>query len=58
MSNIINLKDYKDRKTKFFLTPGGFAPITVSDQRETILQQREEIMKQREIIEQLFDKED
>ena len=38
MSNIINLEEYKDKiKDK-----GGFAPVTVSDQKE--------IIKQRELI--------
>ena len=46
MSNIINLEEYKDKiKDK-----GGFAPVTVSDQRERILLQRQEIMEQRELI--------
>ena len=50
MDNIINFEDYK-KKDK-----GGFAPVTVEEQREQIEQQREEIEKQRRIIERmLFD---
>ena len=51
MSNIINLEEYRRKKQK-----GGFAPITVVEQREQIEEQREEIEKQRRIIERmLFD---
>ena len=53
MSNIINLEEYKDKiKDK-----GGFAPVTVSDQRERILLQRQEIMEQRELINIMISKE-
>ena len=44
MDNIINFVEYK-KKNK-----GGFAPITVEDQREQIEQQREEIQRQRQQI--------
>jgi len=50
MSNIINLEEYKKKQK------GGFAPITVEEQRKQIEEQREEIEKQRRIIERmLFD---
>ena len=45
MDNVINFDDYK-KKHK-----GGFAPVTVEEQRKQIEQQREEIEKQREQIE-------
>ena len=44
MDNIINFEDYK-KKYK-----GGFAPVTVEEQREQIEQQREEIQRQRQQI--------
>ena len=54
MSNIINLEQYKDKiKDK-----GGFAPVTVSDQRERILLQQKEIIKQRELINIMIGKEE
>ena len=40
MDNVINFEDYK-KKNK-----GGFAPITVEDQREQIEKQRKEIAEQ------------
>ncbi len=53
MSNIIILEEYRKRKSKL---EGGFAPITVEEQREQIEEQKEEIEKQRRIIERmLFD---
>jgi hypothetical protein len=53
MSNIIDLKEYKDKiKDK-----GGFAPVTVEEQRERILLQRQEIMEQRELINIMISKE-
>ena len=39
MDNVINFDDYK-KKHK-----GGFAPVTVEEQREQIEQQREEIQR-------------
>ena len=49
MDNIINFDDYK-KKNK-----GGFAPVTVEEQRKQIEQQREEIMEMRKIIEEIID---
>ena len=49
MDNIINFEDYKKKNE------GGFAPITVEDQREQIEQQRKEIEKQREQILEMID---
>ena len=45
MDNVINFEEYKKNK-------GGFAPITVQEQREQIEVQRQEIEKQREQIEE------
>jgi len=54
MSNIIDLKEYKDKiKDK-----GGFAPVTVEEQRERILLQQKEIMEQRELINIMISKEE
>ena len=44
MDNVINFEDYKKKNE------GGFAPITVEDQREQIEEQRKEIEKQRQQI--------
>ena len=44
MDNIINFEDYK-KKYK-----GGFAPVTVEEQREQIEKQRQEIERQRQQI--------
>ena len=44
MDNIINFEDYK-KKNK-----GGFAPVTVEQQREQIEKQRQEIEEQRQQI--------
>ena len=44
MDNVINFVEYK-KKNK-----GGFAPVTVEEQRKQIEQQREEIEKQRQQI--------
>ena len=44
MDNIINFDDYK-KKNK-----GGFAPVTVEQQREQIEKQRQEIEEQRKQI--------
>ena len=44
MDNIINFEDYK-KKNK-----GGFAPVTVEQQREQIEKQRQEIEKQTQQI--------
>ena len=44
MDNIINFEDYK-KKNK-----GGFAPVTVEQQREQIEIQRQEIEEQRQQI--------
>ena len=49
MDNVINFVEYK-KKNK-----GGFAPITVEDQREQIEQQRKEIEKQKEQILEMID---
>lgn len=54
MSNIINLEEYKDKiKDK-----GGFAPVTVEEQRERILLQQNEIINQRELINIMIGKEE
>ena len=44
MDNVINFVEYK-KKNK-----GGFAPVTVKEQREQIEEQREEIEIQRQQI--------
>ena len=44
MDNVINFVEYK-KKNK-----GGFAPVTVEEQREQIEIQRQDIEKQREQI--------
>tara|TARA_Y100001951_G_C11256595_1_gene249788 strand:+ start:501 stop:653 length:153 start_codon:yes stop_codon:yes gene_type:complete len=44
MDNVINFADYKKKNT------GGFAPITVEEQREQIEKQRQEIEEQRKQI--------
>ena len=44
MDNIINFEDYK-KKDK-----GGFAPVTVEQQREQIEKQKQEIEEQRQQI--------
>tara|TARA_B100001939_G_C16421982_1_gene396877 strand:+ start:77 stop:229 length:153 start_codon:yes stop_codon:yes gene_type:complete len=49
MDNIINFEDYK-KKNK-----GGFAPITVEDQREQIEKQRKEIAEQKKQIQEMID---
>ena len=46
--NLINFEEYKKSK-------GGFAPITVQEQREQIEIQRQEIEKQREQILEMID---
>ena len=49
MDNVINFKDYKKKNE------GGFAPVTVEQQREQIEIQRQEIEKQREQILEMID---
>ena len=49
MDNVINFEEYKKKNE------GGFAPITVQEQRERILKQREEIMEMRKMIEEIID---
>ena len=49
MDNIINFEDYK-KKNK-----GGFAPITVEEQREQIEMQRQEVEIQRQQILEMID---
>ena len=44
MDNVINFVEYK-KKNK-----GGFAPVTVEEQREQIEEQKQEIEKQRQEI--------
>ena len=44
MDNVINFAEYKKKNE------GGFAPITVEEQREQIEIQRQDIEKQREQI--------
>ena len=46
--NVINFEEYKKSK-------GGFAPITVQEQREQIEIQRQEIERQREQIQEMID---
>ena len=49
MDNIINFEDYK-KKDK-----GGFAPVTVEEQREQIEMQRQEVEIQRQQILEMID---
>ena len=49
MDNVINFEDYK-KKNK-----GGFAPVTVEEQREQIEIQKKEIEKQKEQILEMID---
>ena len=49
MDNIINFEDYK-KKNK-----GGFAPVTVEEQREQIEMQRQEVEIQRQQILEMID---
>ena len=49
MGNVINFAEYK-KKNK-----GGFAPVTVEEQREQIEIQRKEIEKQKEQILEMID---
>ena len=49
MDNIINFDDYK-KKHK-----GGFAPVTVEEQREQIEMQRQEVEIQRQQILEMID---
>ena len=49
MDNVINFEDYKKKNE------GGFAPVTVEEQREQIEEQRQEIERQREQIQEMID---
>ena len=49
MDNVINFDDYK-KKHK-----GGFAPVTVEEQREQIEMQRQEVEIQRQQILEMID---
>ena len=49
MDNIINFAEYKKKNE------GGFAPITVEEQREQIQKQRQEIEEQRKQILEMID---
>ena len=49
MNNVINFEDYK-KKNK-----GGFAPVTVEEQKEQIEEQRQEIERQRKQIQEMID---
>ena len=49
MDNVINFEDYK-KKNK-----GGFAPITLEEQREQIEKQKQEIAEQRKQIQEMTD---
>ena len=49
MDNVINFEDYK-KKNK-----GGFAPVTVEEQREQIEMQRQEVEIQRQQILEMID---
>ena len=44
MDNVINFAEYKKKNE------GGFAPVTVEEQREQIEEQREQIERQRKQI--------
>tara|TARA_B100000927_G_scaffold235449_1_gene195963 strand:+ start:1139 stop:1291 length:153 start_codon:yes stop_codon:yes gene_type:complete len=44
MDNVINFEDYKKKDE------GGFAPVTIEEQREQIEKQRQEIVEQRKQI--------
>ena len=44
MDNVINFEDYKKKNE------GGFAPVTVEEQREQIEKQSQEIEEQRQQI--------
>ena len=46
--NVINFEEYKKSK-------GGFAPVTVEEQREQIEEQRQEIERQRKQIQEMID---
>jgi hypothetical protein len=48
MENVINFEEYRKENK------GGFAPVTVQEQREEIIKQREEIMAQRKKIEEIL----
>ena len=49
MDNVINFAEYKKKNE------GGFAPVTVEDQREQIEKQRQEIERQRKQILEMID---
>ena len=49
MNNVINFVEYKKKNN------GGFAPVTVEEQRKQIEQQREEIQRQRQQILEMID---
>ena len=49
MDNVINFAEYK-KKNK-----GGFAPVTVEEQREQIEEQRQEIEEQRKQMLEMID---
>ena len=49
MDNVINFAEYKEKNN------GGFAPITVEDQREQIEKQRQEIAEQKKQIQEMID---
>jgi len=49
MKNVINFKDYKKKNE------GGFAPVTVKEQREQIEKQRQEIAEQKKQIQEMID---
>ena len=44
MDNVINFVEYKKKNE------GGFAPVTIEEQREQIEEQRQEIERQRQQI--------
>ena len=49
MDNIINFAEYKKKNE------GGFAPVTVEDQREQIEKQRKQIAEQKKQIQEMID---
>ena len=49
MDNVINFAEYKKKNE------GGFAPVTVEEQREQIEEQRQEIERQRKQIQEMID---
>ena len=49
MDNVINFAEYKKKNE------GGFAPVTIEEQREQIEKQRQEIAEQKKQIQEMID---